>query len=271
MIYLQETRDREKFVREVLNLEVDKQIQDFKKVLIKPNIVSDEPYPSTTHPVVLRACLDYFLANKKEVVVADGPAPDAGDSKSILEHHQLKVICDALDVPLLDLIKSEMRKVQSGDFTLELSSLPFQYDFILSLPVLKSHSICHFTGALKNQFGLLSKRERIKLHVGGQDIHQAIAQLNRIIKPNFYIVDAVETLINTNEVRHGGKKRSLGFMLAGSDPVGLDTLGLRLLQQVEPRLKGKSPKDILYLKHAIDLGLGNPSHEVKDPTEPSRI
>jgi len=271
MIYLQETQDREKFVKEVLRIEINKQIQGVKKVLIKPNIVSDEPYPSTTHPVVLLACLDYFLGHQKEVVVADGPATDAGDSKRILEHHQLKGICDSLDVPLLDLIKSEMRTVQSGDFTLELSSLPFQYDFILSLPVLKSHSICQFTGALKNQFGLLSKRERTKLHFGGKDIHQAIAQLNRIIKPNFYIVDAVETLITTNEVRHGGKKRSLGFMLAGSDPVGLDALGLKLLQQVEPRLKGKSPKDILYLKYATDLQLGNPSHEVKDPSEPNRI
>ena len=139
MIYLRETQDREKFVKEVMNLEINKQIQSIKKVLIKPNIVSHEPYPSTTHPIVLKTCLDYFLSHKKSVVVADRPAPDAGDSKKLLDNHELKRICDSFDVPLLDLIKSEMKTVELEDFTLEISSLPLQYDFILSLPVLKSH------------------------------------------------------------------------------------------------------------------------------------
>ena len=270
MIYLRETQDRGKFVKDILSLEIDNQIQSIKKVLIKPNIVSHEPYPSTTHPIVLQTCLDYFLAHKKDVVVADGPAPDAGDSRKLLDNHELKRICDSFDVPLLDLIKSEMKTIELEDFTLELSSLPFQYDFILSLPVLKSHSICQFTGALKNHFGLLSRRSRIKLHLGSSDIDRVIALINTIIKPNFYIVDAVETLINTNELRHGGEKRSLGFMLAGSDPVGLDALGLKLLQKVEPRLKGKSLTDIPYLKYAIDLEVGDPNHEAKDPTELNR-
>ena len=83
MIYLRETQDRGKFVKYVLSLELNKQIQSINKVLIKPNIVSYESYPSTTHPIVLQTCLDYFLAHKKDVVVTDGPAPDAGDSKQM--------------------------------------------------------------------------------------------------------------------------------------------------------------------------------------------
>ena len=156
-----------------------------------------------------------------------------------------------------------MKTIKMGDFDLELSSIPFDYDFILSLSVLKSHISCQLTGALKNQFGLLSVREKIKLHVGGKDIHRGIAELNRIIKPDFYFVDVVRTLVRANEVRHGGREANLGFMLAGSDPVALDTVGLRLLQRVEPRLAGKSPSVIPHLKHAIDLGLGNPHLEVK--------
>ncbi len=206
MIYLRETQNREKFVNDVLVLEINKQIQNIKKVLIKPNIVSQESYPSTTHPLVLKTCLAYFRDHKKDVVVADGPAPDAGDSKKLLDNHELKRICDSFNVPLLDLIKSEMKTIEIEDFVLELSSIPFQYDFILSLPVLKSHSICQFTGALKNQFGLLSRRSRIKLHRGGRDVDRVIALINTVIKPNFYIMDAVETLINTNELRHGGEK-----------------------------------------------------------------
>ncbi len=157
-----------------------------------------------------------------------------------------------------------MKRVEIGDFDLELSVIPFEYDFILSLPVLKSHSIVGFTGALKNQFGFFSTKERIKLHLGVKNIYKGIAEINRIVKSNFYIVDAIETLTFTNEVRHGGKKTNLGYMLAGSDPVELDVAGFELLRKVEKRLKNKSYEDIPYLKYAVDRGIGNPCYEVKD-------
>ena len=44
------------------------------KILVKPNIVSCEPYPTTTDPSVLDVVLNAFEVS--EVTVADGPAPD---------------------------------------------------------------------------------------------------------------------------------------------------------------------------------------------------
>ncbi|MHC1587136.1 MAG: DUF362 domain-containing protein, partial [Candidatus Syntropharchaeia archaeon] len=73
-------------------------------------------------------------------------------------------------------------------------------------------------------FGFLSKKERILFHtkIGkrrAKDIHRGIAELNTIVLPDLFIVDAVYTLTGANEIRHGGKKRKLGYMLAGKDPV----------------------------------------------------
>ena len=65
-----------------------------------------------------------------------------------------------------------------------------------------------------------------------------------------------ETLTHTNEVRHGGRKASLGYMLAGTDPLSLDAAGLEILQTVEPKLAGKTPDDIPHLRYAIELGVG---------------
>lgn len=103
MIYLRQTEDRRGFASEGLRLAVDKLAKDSKRVLIKPNIVSHEPYPTTTHPEVLRTCLEYFLARNKETAVADGPALDVGDSREIIKNHPLKAVCDDLGVPLLNL------------------------------------------------------------------------------------------------------------------------------------------------------------------------
>jgi len=262
-IYISKTQNRREFVSKVLN-EIKEELEKAKKILLKPNIVSFEPYPTTTHPEVLESCLEFLLNLEKEVLVGDGPAFDAGSSEKIIKNHPLKKACDKFGIPLINLNAQKMRKVKTESFELELSTIPFDYDFIISLPVLKSHGECGITGALKNQYGLLSPRDKARLH--GMNIHKAIAELNSVIKPDFWIVDVIETIIITNEIRHGGKKRYLGYMLAGKDPVSLDIEGLKLLKKVDPNLKNKNPEDILHLKYAIDLKIGQRKYILKDLT-----
>ncbi len=261
VVWLQETCHREHFIQRVLENEVGE--PNAKSILIKPNIVCPEGYPSTTHQATLRSVLQYFLPYEKEILVADGPAFDAGDSKEIIQSHALKVVCDELGVELVDLSSGEFTTVRAGDYDLEMSSIPFEFDFLVSLPVLKSHFVCDLTGALKNQFGFLSPKQKRDAHFH-KDVHRVIAELNTIIKPHFYIVDAVETLVGVQEVRHGGKPRALGYMLASRDPLSLDIVGLELLKKVEPRLQTKSYVDIAHLKHAKGLGIGQTSYTIRN-------
>jgi uncharacterized protein (DUF362 family) len=250
-IFVQKTKNRRKFLRKVFKeAQIEKEIEKVKTILIKPNIVSFEPYPTTTHPELLEECLKFFLEKKKEVLVADSPAPDAGLSKKIIENHPLKRVCEKFKIPLIDLTSEKTREVKIAGLRLRVFEFPFALDFILSLPVLKSHKVCQITGALKNQFGFLAPEDRIKLHLSYEKdlLHKVIAELNLIFKVNFFVVDAIETLINTNEIRHGGELKELGYMLAGKDPLNLDIQGLKLLQKVDPKLKNKRPEDILHLQ-----------------------
>jgi len=261
VVYLRKDDDREAFVSTVFQrFEVQKKVTG-KQILIKPNIVSHEPYPTTTHPATLEACLQLLLPVAKKIIVADGPAFDAGDSKSIIERHPLKQSCDKLGVTMADLLIEGARETKTHSLELEVSRMAFEYDFIISLPVLKSHSVCGLTGALKNHLGFLSVAEKRRLH-WDKDVHKVIAKLNQVIKPDLYVVDAVQTLINTNEVRHGGQPKILGYMLAGTDPVSLDVVGLELLKEVEPKLRDKHFDDILHLRYAIDLGVGEPHYQI---------
>lgn len=261
VVYLVRGEDREAFVKEVFQgFEVLKRAAG-KRVLIKPNIVSHEPYPTTTHPVTLETCLRLLSPVAKEIIVADGPAFDAGDSKSIIEKHPLKQVCDALGVTITDLHAGRMKKVKAQSLELEVSQMAFDCGFILSLPVLKSHGICGLTGALKNQLGFLSVEEKQRLH-WDRDVNKVIAELNLVVKPDLYIVDAVQTLIITNEIRHGGKPKRLGYMLAGTDPVSLDVAGLELLKEIEPRLRKKHFEDILHVRYAGSLGVGESQYEI---------
>ncbi len=251
-VYLQKTGDREAFVRKVFeHFEIRRKVAG-KRVLVKPNIVSNEPYPTTTHPDTVEACLELLRGLANEVIVADGPAFDARDPEYLVEEHVLRESCDKYGIELLDLLSKGIRKVKTQSLELEVSLMAFEYDFIISLPVLKTHSVCGMTGALKNQLGFLSLSQKSHLHYDG-DVHRIIAELNQVVKPGLHIVDAIQTMVTTNEVRHGGRTVALGYMLAGVNPVSLDAVGLELLAKVEPKLKGKRVNDILHIKHAIEI------------------
>jgi uncharacterized protein (DUF362 family) len=259
-VFIRETSDRKDFVDSVLR-RFERDLKG-KTIFVKPNTVSSEPYPTTTHPNVLDAVLRFLTKKGNEVLVGDGPAFNAGNHSDIIENHPLNRVCGRYDVELADLHEYGFRKflTRSG-YKLKVSEIPFECDYMISLPVLKSHQVTDLTGATKNLFGLLQPRERMMMHARLKNIHRSIAELHSAFKANLTIMDAVETLTTANELRHGGEKRKLGFMLAGEDPLAIDSLGLCLLQGVDPNLKGKKPLDIKHLFWMKKLGLGTTEYK----------
>jgi len=289
-IYVQETQDRKGFVRQVLDLFAEKlAIPQRRKVFIKPNMVSHEDYPTTTHPDTLDAVLEYVSRSlRHEVVVGDAAAVDLPDPGQAILNHPLRKVCKTHGVPMLDLYQErQLYRESPRGYPIKLSAIPVESDFVISLPVLKVHFICQMTGALKNQYGYLAKGERLMMHydpnfpeeiregfqamaaadgITGtlvkKDLDQGIAEVNALAMPHLFIIDAIETLIEANEQRHGGIRQPLGQMFAGTDPVALDCYGLSLLQKLEPKLSHKTPLDIRYIKLAIDYGLGSPDYQL---------
>lgn len=243
---------------------VDKIIARYKdevsgKILVKVNLVSHEQYPTTTHPEMVEAVLRNLQG--AEIAVGDGHAVDV--PKFRVKNSAIYAICENYDVPFINFYENEMQTIKSArGYELTFSNIPSQYDYIISLPVLKIHMECAMTGALKNAFGYLAKRDRIHMHMGKKNIHDGIAELNTLLKPDLTIMDAVVSLLNANEVRHGGIKQNIGYLLAGTDPVALDAYGFTLLKKADPEWKPESPHDISYIRKAIELGVGNPEYQL---------
>ncbi|MCD6271080.1 DUF362 domain-containing protein [bacterium] len=246
-ILLKKTQKRREFIKEAfLWGKIYDKIKNKKKILLKPNIVSYEEYPTTTHPETIEECLKLLVEMKKqeEIVVADGPAFDAGNSDKIIQNHPIKKVCDAFGVLCLNLNRLPKRKIKMEGYTFLIPKIIFEFDYVISLPVLKTHRICKITGAFKNQYGFLSPKRKLYYHLPFKDINKAIVLLNKIKKIDFFIVDAIKTLIFAQEKRHGGKERNLGYMLAGKDPFELDKIGFRLLKEIDPSLAKIEEKDI---------------------------
>jgi len=246
-ILLKETRKRREFIKEAfLWGRIFEGVKNKKKILLKPNIVSYEEYPTTTHPETIKECLKLLLEIKKreEIVVADGPAFDAGDSDKIIQNHPIKKVCDDFGVLCLNLNKLPKKKIEIEGYSFSIPEIIFEFDYIISLPVLKTHRVCKITGAFKNQYGFLAPKKKLYYHLPFKNINKAIVLLNKVKKVDFFIVDAIKTLIFAQEKRHGGKERDLGYMLAGKDPFELDKTGFLLLKKIDPSLAKIKEKDV---------------------------
>ena len=255
-IYSAETSNRKDFVAKIMKI-FKTQLDQANSIFIKPNIVSSEPYPTTTHPKILDALLSHL--SDRKLIVGDGHAVDTGYTKNILADSPLKEICSHHGVELVNLYKKKMKKWTSPrGYTIKRSTLPLECDFIISLPVLKVHTQCGLSGALKNQFGYLSKLDRILMHAKIKNLHKGIAEVNVAYSTNLFIVDAVETLTKAQECRHGGYPAKLGTIIAGIDPVSLDTFGQKLLQKVDINLE----ENIKHLNYAQEYGVGKKDYRI---------
>lgn len=260
-VYFSENCSRKNFVKQIMEA-YKSSLRKAKKVFVKPNIVSYEPYPTTTHPEVLEAILEGLPG--LEVVVGDAPAIDAGKSNKILNKSPLRKVCDAYGVRLVNLYSEKMQTVRSPrGYIVKVSILPLSCDFVISIPVLKIHGMVGLSGALKNQFGYLSRRDRFLMHCKIKSINKGISEVNVAVPTNLFIMDAVETMIRAQECRHGGCPAQLNAMMAGTDPVSLDLCGLQLLKRLEPKFEIKNNQALRYIEYAISYGLGNKDFEVK--------
>jgi uncharacterized protein (DUF362 family) len=260
VVYYCETCNRRDFVAKTLEIFKD-QFKNAKRIFVKPNIVSSEPYPTTTHPEVLDAILSGLSG--REITVGDGPAVDAGRSDKVLQNTPLREVCEKHNVRLVNLYSGSMKRVKSNrGYSIKVSAVPLSSDFVISVPVLKVHNSCGLSGALKNQFGYLSRLDRVLMHMKLKDIQKGIAEVNAAVPTNLFIVDAVQTMVKAQECRHGGCPAELGVMIAGTDPASLDCFGLDLLQKVEPGIRAKE-SSMKYIDYASDYGLGSRKYKMQ--------
>jgi len=109
-IYVSETTDRKEFVTKIIKI-YKQPIDKASTIFIKPNIVSFEPYPTTTHPETLDTILT--LLSNKDIIIGDGHAIDTGFTKNILENSPIKKICQKHNLKLTNLPKTQPKINQS--------------------------------------------------------------------------------------------------------------------------------------------------------------
>jgi len=139
---------------------------------------------------------------------------------------------------------------------------------IVNIPVLKDHGIAGITCALKNHYGSIHNPN--KYHDNACDPY--IADLNSLeqirSKQRLIVVDALKIQYHGGPAYHPHWAADYGAILLGTDPVAVDAVGYRIIEDMRissglETLKG-TRREPIYIKRASEYGLGEAKTEKID-------
>ena len=221
-----------------------------KTVLLKPNLLATAEVDSavTTHPEILRAVIRLVKSlGARRVLVGDSPAFQSGDAVGI--KCGLKPVALEEGAEWVDFSETVDVGVPEGQLVkrFAIARVVTEVDVVISVCRLKNHSFMHFTGAVKNLFGVIAGLQKSAFHLrfpGKPEFGAMLADLMLAVKPGYAIMDAIVGMEGPGP-RNGSPKK-LGYVLAGANLFALDWVASSIV--------GYDPMDIPYLKVAA----GNP-------------
>jgi len=229
-----------------------------KRVLLKPNAgrIALPGSGVITDPRVVAAAIDAFQEAGAEVAVGESSivgvrAPDAFDAIGITRMAEERD-CQLID---LDLRPSVKVPVPEGIAINSLRVCPevLEYDFVVSIPVMKTHMHTGVTLAIKNMKGCLWRRSKVVFHmlppVAGsseKSINIAIADLSGVLRPHLSIIDGTVGMEGMGP--SAGEARPFGVIVVSADGFAADAVACGLM--------GTRAEDVPYLRLGAERGYG---------------
>ncbi len=231
-------------------------VQPDSMVAIKPNISFPNPasWSTTTSPEVVKAVADLCVdAGAKRIFIVDNPLQ--GDAEKNLKRTGLQnAIPEENGVQFLMLKDERKYEEISIRGTKELTSVKVakilsKVDCFINVPVAKAHRETSVSMGVKNLMGVIWDRQVFHKQL---DLHRALGELILYVRPDLTIMDATRGL-QTNGPEGPGKVGSIGKIIASDDTLAVDAV--TVLQGTWSRM-ALTPKDVLHLRYAAELGAG---------------
>jgi uncharacterized protein (DUF362 family) len=133
--------------------------------------------------------------------------------------------------------------------SVEVAKAVLSADVLINVPAAKSHYQAGVSLGLKNHMGLIKDRQAFHT---AMELHQAVADLGLVIKPQLTILDATRALL-TNGPAGPGETSTPGRMVAGRHVTSVDAYGLTVAKFNN---KTMTPAEARHIEFAGKAGLG---------------
>jgi uncharacterized protein (DUF362 family) len=266
-VFVIKTGDRSAGVRELMDRFMVGQMSG-KRVAIKANYNSADPFPASTHLDTLSSIVDSFQDSGASIVLAERSG--MGITRDVLFEMGVTSLAQkkGFDVVVLDSLKGDDWYTESSPDShwkrgFLFPKLFMEANAIVETCCLKTHRFGgHFTMSLKNSVGMVAKHDpgdrynyMFELH-GSPYQRLMIAEINAVYRPLFVIMDAIKGFSTGGP--EAGKLIEPGLLLASSDRVALDAAGVAILRSFGTTHEVSSGPIFKQeqIARAAELGLG---------------
>jgi uncharacterized protein (DUF362 family) len=224
------------------------------KVVIKPNIVfwtKSTPFPKYGVITTSRVVEDIVALLKdrgaSDIAIIEGvvtsKAKDYETPQHAFEYLGYKKLGERYGVRPLNVFQQPFREVDlGGGVVLNMNADALDADFVVDLPVLKTHAQTTVSLGIKNLKGLINIESRKKCHNADpeKNLHYHVARLANGLPNLLTVIDGIYS--NERGPAFDGKAHRLNVLVASRSALSADLVGARLL--------GYDPAQVPHLVHA---------------------
>ena len=229
-----------------------------KKILLKPNAgrIAKPGEGITTNPRVIAAAIDAF--QEAGAIVSVGESPIAGvKTMAAFRTAGISAEAEKRNCPLVDLDAGKYKTIELNDGqaikSIKLCEKILEYDYIISIPVMKMHMHTKATLSVKNMKGCLWRRSKIDLHMlpkqknsKEKPLDIAIADMSSVLQPHLSLIDGTVGMEGLGP--SAGTPKPLDVVIASADAFAADAVAAKIM--------GTSAEEIPHLRIGAERGYG---------------
>ncbi len=224
-------------------------LSGWDRVLIKVNFVTAKTWDTgtTTDPLMVEALINRIRDLGKEVMVVETDASSTNADHAVVKTG-MKEMLDRLGAEFINM-RNEKEQVElivtdgKALKSFKVAKIATE-SAIISAAKLKGVNSVVVTMGLKNMFGMISDKWKMKFHRKG--MHKVIHDVCKTLPPALSIVDGFVGLKGFMPMR--GTPVHFNTIIASTDSVACDSVGARIV--------GRDPHEVDYLRWLSETGLG---------------
>ncbi len=220
------------------------------KILLKPNILWGgtkklPPFGVVTTSVIVGHLLELLRDQGcRDITIGEGTIPNKELNSSTHKGYEwsgIGKVAKKYGACLVDFNSEPFEEVQLEKIKVKISRRALESDFLINLPVLKTHRQTKVSLGMKNLKGCLAIESKKKFHK--HDLPRLIALLNTKIKTSLTLVDGIYAMEQGPDFL--GTSYRTNLLIAGRDILSCDIVGAAAV--------GIKPEEVAYLREFSSL------------------
>jgi uncharacterized protein (DUF362 family) len=237
-----------------------------RDVIIKPNFNSTYDFPATTHDDTIRTVVEQLkAANAGHIILGESSGAttftDQPTQTVTQAKNTLKFVKDiGIDFVSFDDPSVEWETFQFDGMTwqggLAIPKLMRSDRVKILLPCCKTHQLADYTFSMKIAAGLPPRSRRGLVSDMHTSLQEKVVDINKGFTPDLILMDALKCFIDGGP--DTGTERSPGLIVAATDRVALDAVGVAILKSAGSTSAPIAGKifETAQMKRAVAVKLG---------------